>query len=136
MILRSASRRMGRLHVQRTRPCLLLTAMIRAVPGTSAVSPDLTADVVLYMNPWRLSAVISVCAGCNVCTEPVPTCQQGEILTVSSNITDRCCPSYQCGMSLSSASLQKISCSHNGSRNQPGHISREFVCSPPCSYID
>ncbi|XP_073514042.1 otogelin [Phyllobates terribilis] len=33
---------------------------------------------------------------CNICSDPAPTCRQGELLTVSSNTTERCCPHYQC----------------------------------------
>ncbi|XP_053305200.1 otogelin [Spea bombifrons] len=39
--------------------------------------------------------VKSFCA-CNICTNPVPKCQEGEILTVEGNFTEKCCPSYQC----------------------------------------
>uniref|UniRef100_A0A672GQ44 Otogelin n=1 Tax=Salarias fasciatus TaxID=181472 RepID=A0A672GQ44_SALFA len=33
---------------------------------------------------------------CNPCMETPPVCQDGEVLTVDSNTTDRCCPAYQC----------------------------------------
>uniref|UniRef100_A0A3Q1ET69 Otogelin n=1 Tax=Acanthochromis polyacanthus TaxID=80966 RepID=A0A3Q1ET69_9TELE len=33
---------------------------------------------------------------CSSCVEAPPLCQDGEMLTVDSNTTDRCCPSYQC----------------------------------------
>uniref|UniRef100_A0A3Q1CNI4 Otogelin n=1 Tax=Amphiprion ocellaris TaxID=80972 RepID=A0A3Q1CNI4_AMPOC len=33
---------------------------------------------------------------CSSCVEAPPLCQDGEVLTVDSNTTDRCCPTYQC----------------------------------------
>ncbi|KAM9301713.1 otogelin [Gastrophryne carolinensis] len=34
--------------------------------------------------------------GCSSCSQDIPTCQEGEILTVTHNNTRRCCPTYQC----------------------------------------
>ncbi|KAM7405723.1 hypothetical protein PAMP_000150 [Pampus punctatissimus] len=34
---------------------------------------------------------------CSSCPEAPPLCQDGEVLTVDSNTTDRCCPAYHCG---------------------------------------
>uniref|UniRef100_A0A8D0G9K2 Otogelin n=1 Tax=Sphenodon punctatus TaxID=8508 RepID=A0A8D0G9K2_SPHPU len=36
-----------------------------------------------------------ICA-CGACSDQIPKCQEGEVLTVDSNTTDRCCPAYQC----------------------------------------
>ncbi|CAL8243638.1 unnamed protein product [Lota lota] len=33
---------------------------------------------------------------CNACPETIPLCEEGEVLTVDANSTDRCCPDYQC----------------------------------------
>ncbi|XP_067347301.1 otogelin [Channa argus] len=33
---------------------------------------------------------------CSSCPAMLPLCQDGEVLTVDSNTTDRCCPTYQC----------------------------------------
>ncbi|KAM9311608.1 otogelin-like protein [Gastrophryne carolinensis] len=33
---------------------------------------------------------------CETCTEPVPVCREGEILTVDLNSTSQCCPRYSC----------------------------------------
>lgn len=50
-----------------------------------------------------VGAVTKVCfhAVCAPCVETPPLCQDGEILTVDSNTTDRCCPTYHCGQSTS-----------------------------------
>ncbi|XP_051885648.1 otogelin-like [Pristis pectinata] len=33
---------------------------------------------------------------CGACSDQIPTCQEGEILTVDNNTTEMCCPDYQC----------------------------------------
>ncbi|XP_076144123.1 otogelin [Alosa pseudoharengus] len=33
---------------------------------------------------------------CDTCPEIIPKCEEGELLTVDANSTDRCCPAYQC----------------------------------------
>ncbi|KAM8938753.1 LOW QUALITY PROTEIN: otogelin [Pelodytes ibericus] len=33
---------------------------------------------------------------CNLCSNHLPECREGEILTVDGNFTDKCCPVYQC----------------------------------------
>uniref|UniRef100_K7FTZ5 Otogelin n=1 Tax=Pelodiscus sinensis TaxID=13735 RepID=K7FTZ5_PELSI len=39
---------------------------------------------------------ISYICACGVCSDQIPKCQEGEVLTVDGNTTDRCCPAYQC----------------------------------------
>uniref|UniRef100_A0A8C8SMQ0 Otogelin n=1 Tax=Pelusios castaneus TaxID=367368 RepID=A0A8C8SMQ0_9SAUR len=39
---------------------------------------------------------ISYICACEVCSDQIPKCQEGEVLTVDGNTTDRCCPAYQC----------------------------------------
>ncbi|XP_067849686.1 otogelin [Heptranchias perlo] len=33
---------------------------------------------------------------CGACSDKIPTCQEGEVLTVNNNTTEMCCPAYQC----------------------------------------
>uniref|UniRef100_H3B6M4 Otogelin n=1 Tax=Latimeria chalumnae TaxID=7897 RepID=H3B6M4_LATCH len=37
-----------------------------------------------------------LCLVCAACSDNIPKCQDGEILIVDGNTTDRCCPGYQC----------------------------------------
>lgn len=37
---------------------------------------------------------------CESCTEPIPSCSHGEILSVDLNTTNSCCPQYYCGVFL------------------------------------
>ncbi|KPP69837.1 otogelin-like [Scleropages formosus] len=57
---------------------------------------------------------------CGPCADIIPKCQEGEVLTVDANSTDRCCPIYHCGgcpkftcplgMSVTTASLPEQCC--------------------------
>ncbi|XP_074480146.1 otogelin [Sebastes fasciatus] len=78
---------------------------------------------------------------CSSCPETPPLCQDGEVLTVDSNTTDRCCPAYQCvcepyrcpllgcpvGMSVVSMSSPSRCCP-----NQTCECSCEKIASPKC----
>ncbi|NXH17172.1 OTOG protein, partial [Bucco capensis] len=39
---------------------------------------------------------ISYICACEPCSDQIPKCQEGEVLIVNSNTTERCCPTYQC----------------------------------------
>ncbi|XP_008304680.1 otogelin, partial [Stegastes partitus] len=78
---------------------------------------------------------------CSSCVEAPPLCRDGEVLTVDSNTTDRCCPTYQCvcepsrcpqlscpvGMSVASVSSPSRCCP-----NQTCECSCEKIASPKC----
>ncbi|XP_056135336.1 otogelin [Lampris incognitus] len=78
---------------------------------------------------------------CAACPEVLPKCQEGEVLTVEANSTDRCCPVYHCmcepyrcpratcpiGMSLASVSSPDQCC--------PSHTCEcacEKIATPKC----
>ncbi|XP_032416717.1 otogelin [Xiphophorus hellerii] len=79
---------------------------------------------------------------CSSCAERPPSCRDGDVLSVDSNSTDRCCPSYQCvcepyrcpqlscpvGMSVVSVSSPNLCCP-----NQTCVCSCEKIVSPKCS---
>ncbi|XP_056410310.1 otogelin-like [Hyla sarda] len=58
--------------------------------------PQCREDQIVFAAPGNESCCGTYFCGCKVCSEPVPTCQQGEVLTVSGNLTERCCPTYRC----------------------------------------
>ncbi|KAK2854260.1 hypothetical protein Q5P01_006921 [Channa striata] len=78
---------------------------------------------------------------CSSCPVAPPLCQDGEVLTVDSNTTDRCCPTYQCvcepyrcpqvscplGMSVVSVSSPERCCP-----DQTCECSCEKISSPKC----
>uniref|UniRef100_M4A5S4 Otogelin n=1 Tax=Xiphophorus maculatus TaxID=8083 RepID=M4A5S4_XIPMA len=81
---------------------------------------------------------------CSSCAERPPSCRDGDVLSVDSNSTDRCCPSYQCvcepyrcpqlscpvGMSVVSVSSPNLCCPNQTCGMIPNTISfmREAVC--------
>ncbi|KAM5138248.1 otogelin [Mantella aurantiaca] len=58
--------------------------------------PHCRDDQTLFLTPGNNSCCIRHLCGCKVCAQRVPTCQEGEILTIINNGTQRCCPIYQC----------------------------------------
>uniref|UniRef100_A0A3B3VYR0 Otogelin n=1 Tax=Poecilia latipinna TaxID=48699 RepID=A0A3B3VYR0_9TELE len=79
---------------------------------------------------------------CSSCVERPPSCRDGEVLSVDSNSTDRCCPSYQCvcepyrcpqltcpvGMSVVSVSSPDLCCPNQTCGTIPTRCLREGVC--------
>ncbi|KAM4618094.1 otogelin [Discoglossus pictus] len=53
-------------------------------------------DQTLFAAHVNNSCCIQHFCACNVCSNHLPTCREGEILTIDSNVTGRCCPTYQC----------------------------------------
>lgn len=71
---------------------------VKTNPLLSSVSHSATTVIQLVnLNSpvWWMKCLFS--AVCSLCPETPPLCLDGEILTVDSNTTDRCCPAYQCG---------------------------------------
>ncbi|XP_072277685.1 LOW QUALITY PROTEIN: otogelin [Pyxicephalus adspersus] len=64
--------------------------------GPSEEPPLCRDDQMLFLVPVKNSCCIRHICGCNICVQDVPTCQEGEILTIIKNSTHRCCPTYQC----------------------------------------
>uniref|UniRef100_A0A3Q4GTW6 Otogelin n=1 Tax=Neolamprologus brichardi TaxID=32507 RepID=A0A3Q4GTW6_NEOBR len=111
--------------------------------------PTCRDDQILIATRAEGSCCLAHICMCAPCVETRPLCQDGEILTVDSNTTDRCCPTYQCvcepyrcpqltcpvGMSVVSVSNPGHCCPNQtcGMRGKPFHdrnnkIMREAVC--------
>ncbi|XP_013770932.1 otogelin [Pundamilia nyererei] len=58
--------------------------------------PTCRDDQILIATRAEGSCCLAHICMCAPCVETPPLCQDGEILTVDSNTTDRCCPTYQC----------------------------------------
>uniref|UniRef100_A0A8D0C7V5 Otogelin n=1 Tax=Salvator merianae TaxID=96440 RepID=A0A8D0C7V5_SALMN len=58
--------------------------------------PNCRADQTLIAAHVEGTCCMSYICACAVCSEQIPECQEGEVLTVESNTTERCCPVYQC----------------------------------------
>ncbi|XP_061466225.1 otogelin isoform X9 [Rhineura floridana] len=58
--------------------------------------PNCRADQTLIAAHVEGTCCISYICACGICSDQIPECQEGEVLTVEGNATDRCCPTYQC----------------------------------------
>ncbi|XP_019211160.1 otogelin isoform X2 [Oreochromis niloticus] len=103
--------------------------------------PTCRDDQILIASRAEGSCCLADICMCAPCVETPPLCQDGEILTVDSNTTDRCCPTYHCvcepyrcpqltcpvGMSVVSVSNPGHCCP-----NQTCECSCEKIASPKC----
>ncbi|XP_068115978.1 mucin-2-like [Hyperolius riggenbachi] len=64
--------------------------------STMEEHPRCREDQTLFVVPDNNTCCFRHFCGCSVCPQSLPTCQEGEILTITGNDTDRCCPIYQC----------------------------------------
>ncbi|NXY23003.1 OTOG protein, partial [Atrichornis clamosus] len=58
--------------------------------------PSCRDDQTLIAARVENTCCISYICACGACSDHIPKCQEGEILIVDGNTTDRCCPTYQC----------------------------------------
>ncbi|NXR83573.1 OTOG protein, partial [Pycnonotus jocosus] len=58
--------------------------------------PSCQDDQTLIAARVENSCCISYICACGACSDQIPKCQEGEVLIVDGNTTDRCCPKYQC----------------------------------------
>ncbi|XP_033009673.1 otogelin isoform X2 [Lacerta agilis] len=58
--------------------------------------PNCRADQTLIAAHVEGTCCVSYICACGICSDQIPACQEGEVLTVEGNTTDRCCPAYQC----------------------------------------
>ncbi|XP_024863957.1 otogelin [Kryptolebias marmoratus] len=107
----------------------------------STIIPTCRDDQTLIATRADGSCCIAHICTCSSCVKTRPICLDGEVLTVDSNVTDRCCPAYQCvcqpyrcpqlscpvGMSVVSVSSPDRCCP-----NQTCECSCEKIISPKC----
>ncbi|NXE75632.1 OTOG protein, partial [Cochlearius cochlearius] len=58
--------------------------------------PSCQDDQTLIAARVESTCCISYICACGACSDQIPKCQEGEVLTVDGNATERCCPTYQC----------------------------------------
>ncbi|NWU10582.1 OTOG protein, partial [Cephalopterus ornatus] len=58
--------------------------------------PSCQDDQTLIVARVENTCCISYICACGACSDQIPKCQEGEVLIVDGNTTDRCCPTYQC----------------------------------------
>ncbi|XP_035746878.1 otogelin [Egretta garzetta] len=58
--------------------------------------PSCQDDQTLIAARVESTCCISYICACGACSDQIPKCQEGEVLIVDGNATERCCPTYQC----------------------------------------
>ncbi|NXI66764.1 OTOG protein, partial [Anseranas semipalmata] len=58
--------------------------------------PSCQEDQTLIAARVESTCCISYICACGACSDQIPKCQEGEVLTVDDNTTEKCCPTYQC----------------------------------------
>eukprot|EP00076_Gallus_gallus_P021224 XP_015142139.1 otogelin isoform X2 [Gallus gallus] len=58
--------------------------------------PSCQEDQTLIATRVESTCCISYICACGACSDQIPKCQEGEVLIVDDNTTERCCPTYQC----------------------------------------
>ncbi|XP_009067859.1 PREDICTED: otogelin-like, partial [Acanthisitta chloris] len=58
--------------------------------------PTCQDDQTLIAARVESTCCISYICACGACSDQIPKCQEGEVLIVDGNTTERCCPTYQC----------------------------------------
>ncbi|XP_042670213.1 otogelin [Centrocercus urophasianus] len=58
--------------------------------------PSCQEDQTLIAARVESTCCISYICACGACSDKIPKCQEGEVLIVDDNTTERCCPTYQC----------------------------------------
>uniref|UniRef100_A0A8D0ESX2 Otogelin n=1 Tax=Strix occidentalis caurina TaxID=311401 RepID=A0A8D0ESX2_STROC len=58
--------------------------------------PSCQDDQTLVAARVEGTCCISYICACGACSDQIPKCQEGEVLIVDGNTTERCCPTYQC----------------------------------------
>ncbi|NXL55467.1 OTOG protein, partial [Chordeiles acutipennis] len=58
--------------------------------------PSCQDDQTLIAARVESTCCISYICACGACSDQIPKCEEGEVLIVDGNTTERCCPTYQC----------------------------------------
>ncbi|KFQ40952.1 Otogelin, partial [Nestor notabilis] len=58
--------------------------------------PSCRDDQTLIAARVESTCCISYICACGACSDQIPKCQEGEVLIVDNNTTERCCPTYHC----------------------------------------
>uniref|UniRef100_A0A3P8UUH2 Otogelin like n=1 Tax=Cynoglossus semilaevis TaxID=244447 RepID=A0A3P8UUH2_CYNSE len=93
--------------------------------------PHCRQDQFLVEVRGHKSCCYSYLCVCESCTEPIPSCSHGEILSVDLNTTNSCCPQYYCVCDVNLCPESSVSCAAGLSLVQthvPGLCCPQYHC--------
>ncbi|KAM4676018.1 otogelin-like protein [Discoglossus pictus] len=103
-----------------------------------ASRPDCNEDQITVEARLDDPCCFSYICVCESCTEPVPVCSDGEILTVDLNTTHHCCPRYICVCDENLCSAPQLNCSSDTKlvkKNTYGNCCPDWQCECSCENV-
>ncbi|XP_075062082.1 otogelin-like protein [Mixophyes fleayi] len=100
--------------------------------------PDCKADQIAVQVKQDDPCCFSYICVCESCTEPVPVCRDGEILTVDLNTTNYCCPHYICVCNGNLCAAPQLNClpeSYLAKKKMDGSCCPEWYCECSCGNV-
>uniref|UniRef100_A0A5F8H7H0 Otogelin n=1 Tax=Monodelphis domestica TaxID=13616 RepID=A0A5F8H7H0_MONDO len=88
------------MHYQEESCCPSYTCECDPEQCEAQPDPQCRQDQMLIAGRLGDTCCISYFCGCDTCPDPIPTCQEGEVLTVDSDTAELCCPLYLCECQL------------------------------------
>ncbi|XP_036620997.1 otogelin [Trichosurus vulpecula] len=84
------------MHYQEESCCPSYTCECDPEQCEAQPDPQCRQDQMVLAGRLGNTCCISYFCACDACPDPIPTCQQGEVLTVDSDTAEFCCPVYRC----------------------------------------
>ncbi|XP_062991057.1 otogelin-like protein [Elgaria multicarinata webbii] len=104
-----------------------------ACPNTSR--PECREDQFIVEVKQEDPCCFSYLCVCESCIEPIPLCNEGEMLTVDLSTTHYCCPRYHCVCDENLCRLPVLNCSVDMKlvkKRVPGHCCPDWSCECDC----
>ncbi|XP_019370333.1 PREDICTED: otogelin-like protein [Gavialis gangeticus] len=109
---------------------------LSACPNTSR--PDCREDQFVVEAKQEDPCCFLYLCVCESCVEPIPLCNEGEILTVDLSTTHYCCPHYHCVCDENLCSMPLLNCTDDMKlvkEHIPGQCCPEWHCECSCENI-
>ncbi|KAM4748838.1 otogelin-like protein [Rhinophrynus dorsalis] len=100
--------------------------------------PECKEDQILVEAKQEDPCCFSYICVCESCTEPVPVCSDGEILTVDLNTTHLCCPRYICACDENLCSAPQLECLDDTrlvKKKMSGNCCPHWLCECDCENV-
>ncbi|XP_069620534.1 otogelin-like protein [Ranitomeya imitator] len=97
--------------------------------------PECKQDQISVQVRQEETCCFSYICVCESCTEPVPVCRDGEILTVDLNTTEQCCPRYICVCDEKLCNTPPLTCSPESQlvkKTSDGNCCPDWFCECSC----
>ncbi|KAM8971994.1 otogelin-like protein [Pelodytes ibericus] len=100
--------------------------------------PNCKGDQIIVEARLNDPCCFSYICVCESCTEPVPVCSDGELLTVDLNTTHQCCPHYICVCDENLCATPRLDCLADTKlvkKKSPGNCCPDWFCECSCENV-